>query len=143
MKEITCVQQYAINNLLKDGNLSINSIIDATSKVCSKEQFDTILSILINTTVSHTIKAEKKILFKVSIYIPGTHTTDDKFEILKVIKKLFGFGLKEAKDYVDSCIGSYQILPRTITQEEVDVLIKALEPYDASISVINLNKLMQ
>lgn len=134
MKEITCVQQYVINNLLKDGNLSINSIIDAASKVCSKEQFDAILSILIKTNISHTIKAEKKILFKVSMYIPGVHTTDDKLETIKVIKKLFSFGLKEAKDYVDSCIGSYQILPRTITQEEVDILIKALEPYNVSIS---------
>lgn len=143
MKEITYIQQYVIDNLLKDGNLSINSIIDATSKVCSKEQFDTILSILIKTTTPYTIKVEKENTFKVNMYIPESAMMDDRFKILKVIKKLFGFGLKEAKDYVDSCIGSYQILPRTITQEEVDVLIKALEPYDVSISVINLNKLMQ
>lgn len=143
MKEITYIQQYVIDNLLKDGNLSINSIIDATSKVCSKEQFDTILSILIKTTTPYTIKVEKENTFKVNMYIPESAMIDDRFKILKVIKKLFGFGLKEAKDYVDSCIGSYQILPRTITQEEVDVLIKALEPYDVSISVINLNKLMQ
>lgn len=143
MKEITYIQQYVIDNLLKDGNLSINSIIDATSKVCSKEQFDTILSILIKTTTPYTIKVEKENTFKVNMYIPESAMMDDRFKILKVIKKLFGFGLKEAKDYVDSCIGSYQILPRTITQEEVDVLIKALEPYDISISVINLNKLMQ
>lgn len=143
MKEITYIQQYVIDNLLKDGNLSINSIIDATSKVCSKEQFDTILSILIKTTTPYTIKVEKENTFKVNMYIPESAMMDDRFKILKVIKKLFGFGPKEAKDYVDSCIGSYQILPRTITQEEVDVLIKALEPYDVSISVINLNKLMQ
>ena len=143
MKEITYIQQYVIDNLLKDGNLSINSIIDATSKVCSKEQFDTILSILIKTTTPYTIKVEKENTFKVNMYIPESAMIDDRFKILKVIKKLFGFGLKEAKDYVDSCIGSYQILPRTITQEEVDVLIKALEPYNVSISVINLNKLMQ
>lgn len=143
MKEITYIQQYVIDNLLKDGNLSINSIIDATSKVCSKEQFDTILSILIKTITPYTIKVEKENTFKVNMYIPESAMMDDRFKILKVIKKLFGFGLKEAKDYVDSCIGSYQILPRTITQEEVDVLIKALEPYDVSISVINLNKLMQ
>lgn len=143
MKEITYIQQYVIDNLLKDGNLSINSIIDATSKVCSKEQFDTILSILIKTTTPYTIKVEKENTFKVNMYIPESAMIDNRFKILKVIKKLFGFGLKEAKDYVDSCIGSYQILPRTITQEEVDVLIKALEPYDVSISVINLNKLMQ
>lgn len=142
-KEITCIQQYVINNLLKDGNLSINSIIDATSKVCSNEQFDTILSTLIKTTTYYTTKVEKENTFKVNMYIPESATIDDKIKTIQVIKKLFGFGLKEAKDYVDSCIGSYQILPRIITQEEVDILIKELEPYNVSISVINLNELMQ
>ena len=143
MKKITYIQQYVINNLLKDGNLSINSVIDATSKVCSKEEFDTILSILIKTTTPYTIKVKKENTFKVNMYISESAIIDDKHKIIKAIKELFGFELKEAKDYVDSCIGSYQILPRIITQKEVDVLIKALEPYDVSISVINLNKLMQ
>lgn len=143
MKKITCIQQYVIDNLIKDERLSTNSLLDAISEVCSNEQFDTILSTLIKTTTSYTTKVEKENTFKVNMYIPESATTDDKFTTIKVIKKLFGFGLKETKDYVDSCIGSYQILPRTITQEEVDILIKALEPYNISISVINLNKLMQ
>lgn len=143
MKKITCIQQYVIDNLIKDERLSTNSLLDAISEVCSNEQFNTILSTLIKTTTSYTTKVEKENTFKVNMCIPESATIDDRFTTIKVIKKLFGFGLKETKDYVDSCIGSYQILPRTITQEEVDILIKALEPYNISISVINLNKLMQ
>lgn len=143
MKKITCIQQYVIDNLIKDERLSTNSLLDAISEVCSNEQFNTILSTLIKTTTSYTTKVEKENTFKVNMCISESATIDDRFTTIKVIKKLFGFGLKETKDYVDSCIGSYQILPRTITQEEVDILIKELEPYDVSISVINLNKLMQ
>ena len=143
MKKITCIQQYVIDKLIKDERLSTNSLLDAISEVCSNEQFDTILSILIKTTTPYTIKVKKENTFKVNMYISESAIIDDKHKIIKAIKELFGFELKEAKDYVDSCIGSYQILPRIITQKEVDVLIKALEPYDVSISVINLNKLMQ
>ena len=49
MKKITCIQQYVIDNLIEDEILSTNSLLGAISKVCSKEQFDNILSILIET----------------------------------------------------------------------------------------------
>lgn len=48
MKKITCIQQYVIDKLIDDEKLSTGSLIDATSKVCSKEQFDNILSIQCN-----------------------------------------------------------------------------------------------
>lgn len=48
MKKIDCVQQYVIDKLINDEKLSTGSLIYAMSKVCSKEQFDSILSILIN-----------------------------------------------------------------------------------------------
>lgn len=54
MKKITCIQNYVIDKLIDDEKLSIGSLIDATSKVCSKEQFDNILSILIETPISST-----------------------------------------------------------------------------------------
>ena len=49
MKKITCIQQYVIDKLIDDEKLSTGNLIDAMSKVCSKEQFDNILSILIET----------------------------------------------------------------------------------------------
>lgn len=47
MKKITCIQQYVIDNLIEDEILSTNSLLGAVSKVYSEEQFNNILSILI------------------------------------------------------------------------------------------------
>lgn len=52
MKKITCIQQYVIDNLIEDEKLSTNSLLDAVSKVCSEEQFNNILAILNNVTIS-------------------------------------------------------------------------------------------
>lgn len=49
MKKITCIQNYVIDKLIEDEKLSKNSLLDAVSKVCSGEQFNSILSILIET----------------------------------------------------------------------------------------------
>ena len=49
MKKITRIQQYVIDNLIEDEILSTNSLLGAVSKVCSEEQFNNILSILIET----------------------------------------------------------------------------------------------
>ena len=54
MKKITCIQQYVIDNLIEDKILTSNSLLDAVSIVCSKEQFDNILSILIETPIPCT-----------------------------------------------------------------------------------------
>lgn len=51
MKEITCIQQYVIDRLIDDEKISIGNLIDAMSKVCSEEQFNNILSILIETPI--------------------------------------------------------------------------------------------
>lgn len=54
MKKLTCIQRYVIDKLIDDEKLSIGSLIDAMSKVCSKEQFDNILSILVETPIPCT-----------------------------------------------------------------------------------------
>lgn len=51
MKKITCIQQYVIDRLIDDEKISIGNLIDAMSKVCSEEQFNNILSILIGTSI--------------------------------------------------------------------------------------------
>lgn len=51
MKKITCIQNYVIDKLIEDKKLSTNSLLDAVSKVCSEEQFNNILSILIETSI--------------------------------------------------------------------------------------------
>lgn len=51
MKKITCIQQYVIDRLIDDEKISTGNLIDAMSKVCSEEQFNNILSILIETPI--------------------------------------------------------------------------------------------
>ena len=141
MKKITCIQQYVIDNLIEDEKLSTNSLLDAISKVCSKEQFDNILSILIETPIpctdvpklEHKEDSENKTnLVRMSMFIPEKTSTKAKIEIIKILKEQFNFSLNQTKEYVDSCIGKYDILPKAVTQAEIDEVIEKLEPYNVN-----------
>lgn len=138
MKKITCIQQYVIDNLIEDEILSTNSLLGAISKVCSKEQFDNILSILIETPIPCTDvpKLERKKdsgnktnLVRMSMFIPEKTSTKAKIEIIKILKEQFNFSLNQTKEYVDSCIGKFNILPKAITRTEIDEIAKKLKPY--------------
>lgn len=143
MKKITCIQQYVIDNLIEDEILSTNSLLGAVSKVCSEEQFNNILAILIETPIPCTDvpKLERKEdsgnktnLVRMSMFIPEKTNTSAKLDIIKILKKQFNFSLNQTKEYVDSCIGKYSILPSAILQTEVDEVTKKLEPYSVIIS---------
>ena len=143
MKKITCIQQYVIDNLIEDEILSTNSLLSAMSKVCSEEQFNNILSILIETPIPCTDipKLERKEdsgnktnLVRISMFIPEETNTSAKLNIIKILQKQSNFSLRQIKEYVDSCIGKYSILPKTILQTEVDEVTKKLEPYNVIIS---------
>lgn len=143
MKKITCIQQYVIDNLIEDEILSTNSLLSAVSKVCSEEQFNNILSILIETPIPCTDipKLERKEdsgnktnLVRMSMFIPEKTNTSAKLDIIKILKKQFNFSINQTKEYVDSCIGKYSILPSAILQTEVDEVTKKLEPYSVIIS---------
>lgn len=137
MKKITCIQNYVIDKLIEDEKLSTNSLLDAVSKVCSKEQFDNILSILIETPIPCTNMPELKSrtsLVRMSMFVPEEVSGSTKMEIIKILKNQFGLSLKQTKEYVDSCIGKYDILPRTVTQEDIDIIVKKLEHYNVIIS---------
>ena len=139
MKKITCIQQYVIDNLIEDEKLSTNSLLDAVSKVCSEEQFNNILSILIETPIPCTniSKLEhKENLARISIFIPEKTSTDAKIKIIKILQEQFNFSLNQTKEYVDSCIGKFNILPKTIMQTEIDEITKKLEPYNVTISIL-------
>ena len=137
MKKITCIQQYVIDKLIEDEKLSTNSLLDAVSKVCSKEQFDNILSILIETPVPCTNMPKlehKEDSVRISMFIPEKTSVEAKIRIIKILKEQFNFSLNQTREYVDSCIGKFNILPRTVTQEDIDIIVKKLEPYDVFIS---------
>lgn len=139
MKKIDCIQQYIIDKLIDDEKLSIGSLIDATSKVCSKEQFDNILSILIETPIPCTNMPElerKTSLVRMSMFVPKEVSGSTKMEIIKILRNQFGLSLNQTKEYVDSCIGRYNIFPEVITQKDIDTIIEKLKPYDIAISTV-------
>ena len=141
MKKITCIQRYVIDKLIDDEKLSTGNLIDAMSKVCSKEQFDNILSILIETPIPCTNIPELEnstYLVRMSMFIPEDTNNETKMRILKILRDQFGLGIKQTREYVDSCIGKYNILPKAVMQAEIDEVIEKLEPYR-----VFINKLMQ
>lgn len=138
MKKITCIQNYVIDKLIEDKKLSTSSLLDAVSKVCSEGQFNNILSILIETSILCTDvpKLERKEdsgnktnLVRMSMFIPEEINIQAKLNIIKILQKQSNLSLRQIKEYVDSCIGKYSILPKTILQTEVDEITKKLEPY--------------
>lgn len=137
MKKITCIQNYVIDKLIEDKKLSTNSLLDAVSKVCSKEQFDNILSILIETPTPCTNmpELESKIsLVRMSMFVPEETNNETKMRIMKILMNQFGLGLKQTKEYVNSCIGKYNILPKAVMQAEIDEVTEKLEPYNVIVS---------
>ena len=139
MKKITCIQRYVIDKLIDDEKLSIGSLIDAMSKVCSKEQFDNILSILIETPIPCTNIPELEnsmYLARMSMFIPEEVSDSTKMEIIKILKNQFGLSLRQTKEYVDSCIGKYNIFTKFVAQEEVDIITEKLKPYHVSVSIV-------
>lgn len=143
MKKITCIQNYVIDKLIEDEKLSTNSLLSAVSKVCSEEQFNNILSILIETPIPCTDipKLERKEdsgnktnLVRMSMFVPEEVSGSNKIDIIKILKNQFNLSLNQTKEYVDNCIGKFNILPRTVTQEDIDIIVKKLEPYNVFIS---------
>lgn len=143
MKKITCIQQYVIDNLIEDEILSTNSLLGAVSKVCSEEQFNNILAILIETPIPCTNisklehkedSGNKTNLVRMSMFIPEETNIPAKLDIIKILKKQFNFSLNQTKEYVDSCVGKFNILPKAITQTEIDEIAKKLKPYGIIIS---------
>lgn len=143
MKKITCIQQYVIDNLIEDEILSTDSLLGAVSKVCSEEQFNNILSILIETPIPYNLvlctdvpklernedSGNKTNLVRMNMFIPEKTSAKAKIEIIKILKEQFNFSLNQTKEYVDSCIGKFNILPKAITRTEIDEIAKKLKPY--------------
>lgn len=145
MKKITRIQQYVIDNLIEDEILSTNSLLGAVSKVCSEEQFNNILAILIETPIPCTNIPElerkedsenKTNLVRMTMFIPEKTRNADKIRIIKILIEQFNLGLSQTKEYVDSCIGRYNIFPKVITQKDIDTIIEKLKPYDIAISTV-------
>lgn len=133
MKKITHLQKYVIDSLIKNKELSLSNFIEATSIICSKEQFDNIITYILEQN-KPAVKKETRM--QISMCFPRATNTIYKLDIIKIVKTLFDLGLKETKDYVDSCIGYYKIFPRDITLKDINILKSKLEPYNVDIKII-------
>ena len=49
---------------------------------------------------------------------------------MKILRDQFGLDIKQTREYIDSCIGRYNILPKAVMQAEIDEVIEKLEPYN-------------
>lgn len=86
-------------------------------------------------TKEHTFCTNKdKVDFvKMCIFISKEVGNETKIQIIKILREQFdviGLSLREAKIYVDRCIGEYNIFPKVITKEEANIVAKKLEPYN-------------
>lgn len=68
-----------------------------------------------------------------SMFVPEEASGSTKLEIIKILKNQFGLSLNQTKEYVDSCIGKFNTLPKAITRTEIDEITKKLEPYSVTI----------
>lgn len=69
-----------------------------------------------------------------SMFVPEEAGNETKMRIIEILKDQFGLSLKQTKEYVDSCIGKYNILPKAVMQAEIDEVIEKLEPYNVILS---------
>lgn len=53
---------------------------------------------------------------------------------MKILRDQFGLGIKQTREYIASCIGRYNILPKAVMQAEIDEVTKKLEPYNVIVS---------
>jgi large subunit ribosomal protein L7/L12 len=79
---------------------------------------------------SKEVKQEKT-MFDVKL----SSTGDKKISVIKEVKSLFGLGLKEAKDLVDSVANAPQILKQGVKKDESDSIKSKLEGVGAKILV--------
>lgn len=152
MKKINCIQQYIIDSLIKENKLSVNSLIDATSKVCSHELLNNILAIIIESSetndsltavkksneVNETVEKEKY-EGKTVVHLICTAS---KLKLITGLKNVFRskLGLKECKDIVDTMPTYIDIT--NLSNTERKTLYKILIDTDTEYS-IHTTQLMQ
>ena len=134
MKKITCIQQYVIDRLTKENKLSVNSLIDATSKVCSHELLNNILAILIKSSETNDSLIAVKNPYEGKTVVLLTSTAS-KLKLITGLKYVFRpkLGLKECKDIVDTMPTYIDIT--NLSETERKTLYKILIDTDTEYSI--------
>lgn len=145
MKKISCIQQYAIDSLIKDNKLSIQNLIDAMSKVCSEELFNNIISIIISnsndnsTSTTEEVKANTdNALVRVLIPLCSYKkiSTPSKVTAAEILRKYFSMTLSQAKEYIDNSSRVFVPIHQRIRRKYAENLKAELLPYGINIVII-------
>ena len=115
MEKISTIQSFVIRTLIRDEQLDMNNLITAVSKVCSEEQFNNILGMLINTTASNNADKPNS---AVRISINREHVLKGKLDAIKVLRKYFAIPISTAKEYIDKSEIRFTEIPITVEFEK-------------------------
>lgn len=126
MEKLSLLQDYLVKKLIEDKLLDIDSLIKAISKICSEEQFNSILNELI-PPIPEPAENKKLEDETVIVHIRTTYgkklTNQDKTNATKILKQYYDIELHKAEYVINEVSrgGDIKIL-NPIELKKVDTL---------------------
>ncbi len=121
-------QEEIINSIKEMTVLELNNLVKALEEEFGVSAAAAAVAVPAGGAAGGAEAAEEKTEFDVILKSPGAK----KLEVVKVVKKLTGLGLKEAKELVDKAPGAVK---EGISKEEAEDIKKALEEAGAEVEV--------
>ncbi len=121
-------QEEIINSIKEMTVLELNNLVKALEEEFGVSAAAAAVAVPAAGAAGAAEAAEEKTEFDVILKSPGAK----KLEVVKVVKKLTGLGLKEAKQLVD---GAPSPVKEGVSKEEAEDLKKALEEAGAEVEV--------
>ncbi len=121
-------QEEIINSIKEMTVLELNNLVKALEEEFGVSAAAAAVAVPAGGAAGGAEAAEEKTEFDVILKSPGAK----KLEVVKVVKKLTGLGLKEAKELVDKSPGAVK---EGISKEEAEDIKKALEEAGAEVEV--------
>ncbi len=121
-------QEEIINSIKEMTVLELNNLVKALEEEFGVSAAAAAVAVPAAGAAAGGEAAEEKTEFDVILKSPGAK----KLEVVKVVKKLTGLGLKEAKELVDKAPGAVK---EGVSKEEAEDIKKALEEAGAEVEV--------
>ncbi len=121
-------QEEIINSIKEMTVLELNNLVKALEEEFGVSAAAAAVAVPAGGAAAGGEAAEEKTEFDVILKSPGAK----KLEVVKVVKKLTGLGLKEAKELVDKAPGAVK---EGVSKEEAEDIKKALEEAGAEVEV--------
>lgn len=129
MEKLSLLQDYLVKKLIEDKLLDVDNLIKVISKICSEEQFNSILNELIPPIPE---PAEKKLGDETVIVGMRTInnkklTNQDKLNAIKILQQYYNTELYKVKDLIDKiCEGGDVRILNPIKLKNIDTLVSEL-----------------